>query len=96
MNQNPFERQTESQFSIFSRASLEKSPKTKSFIITKRKQKIPFVTDWDRCRRLCPVQKPKPPLAPGAQLVSFTLEKDVRQIFLKTHFPYKKEIGFEH
>ena len=33
--------------------------------------------DWDRCRRLCPVQKPKPPLAPGAQLISYSIEKDV-------------------
>ena len=33
--------------------------------------------DWDRCRRLCPIQKPKPPTAPGAQLISASEEKDV-------------------
>lgn len=41
-------------------------------------------SDWDRCRMLCPVQKPKPPLAPGAQLISVSTEKDVRMPLLNS------------
>ena len=30
--------------------------------------------DWDRCRRKCPAEKPKPPVVPVAQLISFDTE----------------------
>ncbi len=46
-----------------------------------------LLTDWDKCRRLCPVQKPKPPTVIGAQLVSYSEEKDVSHV-LYSKYPF--------
>ena len=47
-----------------------------------------LISDWDRCRRLCPIKKPEPPTAPGAQLVPYPIGDNNFVINLLYHKPY--------